>query len=139
MWVGWGVLSCHRHTAASHGQHDRGVGNFDSPPNARQSGSTTQIDTGDTRLLYAFWKDGLLATGQGLACNDGRDACVAFTELNVASFPSISTVNDWAFQTADVDYYYPAVTVNASGNKTMVYSRSSSPEFAGSSYVGIPV
>lgn len=126
-------------TAPNLDQHDRGVGNFDSPPNARQSGTTTQIDTGDTRLLYAFWKAGLLATGQGLACNDGRDACVAFTELNVASFPSISTVNDWAFQTADVDYYYPAVTVNASGNKTMVYSRSSSSEFAGSSYVGIPV
>ena len=119
-------------------QNSHDVGNFPSPPNARQSGTTTGIDTGDTRLLYAFWKNGLLSTGQTLACNSGADACVAFTELNVSGFPSISTVNDFAYQTAGVDYFYPAVDVNAVGDKTMVFSRSSTSEFAGARYIGIP-
>ena len=117
--------------------HD--VGDFDSPPNASQSGGGTGIDTGDTRLLYAFWKGGLLSTGQNLACNSGNDACIAFTELNVSGYPgSISTVNDFAYQTANVDYYYPAVDVNSAGDKSMVFSRSSSSEFIGTSFIGIP-
>jgi len=119
-------------------QESHDVGNFPSPPNARQSGSTTRIDTGDTRLLFAFWKGGFLSTGQNLACNSGADACIAFTELNVSGFPTISTVNDFAYQTTGVDYFYPAVDVNAAGDKTMVFSRSSASEFAGASYIGIP-
>ena len=117
-------------------QESHDVGEFPDPPGARQSGTTTRIDTGDTRLLYAFWKDGRLSTGQNLGC-DGN-ACVAFTELDVSDYPDISTVNDLAYTANGVDYYYPAVEVNGVGNKTMVFARSSPTEFAGIRYVGIP-
>ena len=117
-------------------QEDHGVGDYPNPSGGRQSGSTVTLDTGDTRLLFAFWKDGLLSTGQNLGC-DG-DSCIAFTELNVAGFPTISTVSDFSYTNSGVDYFYPAVDVNAAGDKTMVFNRSSPSEFAGVNYVGIP-
>ena len=120
-------------------QHSHDVGNFPTAPNARQSGTTTRIDTGDTRLLFAFWQGGRLSTGQNLSCNSGNDACIAFTQLNVAGgLGSISTIKDFAYQTANVDYYYPGVDVNNAGNMSMVFTRSSSSEFAGASWIGIP-
>jgi hypothetical protein len=120
----------------SHNSH--GVGDYGPAAGARQSGSTTRIDTGDSRLLYAFWRGGKLSTGQTLACRQGADACAGYTELDLSSYPTISTVNDWALQTAGVDFFYPAVAANARGYKTMVYSRSSSSEFASARFVGIP-
>ena len=112
------------------------IGSYSTPPDARQAGTSTRIETGDSRLLYAFWKDGRLSAGQNLAC--GTDACVGFTELNVSSYPSVSVVNDWVYSTAGVDYYYPAVDVNVAGNKTMVFTRSGLGTFAGARYIGIP-
>jgi hypothetical protein len=47
-------------------------------------------------------------------------------------------VNDWVLAQDGTDRYYPRVDVNAAGNKTMVYTRSSSTEFASAFYVGIP-
>lgn len=132
-------------TAPDLDQHDHDVGSFDTPPDARQPNNATAIDTGDTRFLYAFWKDGQLAAGQNLACADnhsqdgGGNACVAFTEINVSGgLGSMSTTNDWVLTGNGVDYYYPAVEVNGSGDKTMVYSRSSTSEDAGTDYIGIP-
>ena len=119
--------------------NSQAVKSYSAAAGARQPGSTTRINTGDTRLLYAFWKGGNLSTGQTIACGTGgADACLGFTELNLSSFPTISTVNDWAYQSPGVDYYYPAVAVNSAGDKTMVFSRSSSSEFASARYIGIP-
>lgn len=114
------------------------VGNFPQPPTAAQQGSSTEIDAGDNRLLYAFWKAGHLSSGQTIGCNDGDNACLAYTELDVSSFPSISTVSDFLFSEDGSDRYYPRVDANNAGNMSMVYTRSSSSEFAGSVYIGIP-
>jgi hypothetical protein len=45
------------------------VSGFPSPPNANQPGGPNNIDTGDSRLLFAFWKNGHLSTGQNIACS----------------------------------------------------------------------
>jgi hypothetical protein len=112
------------------------VGSYSTPPPARQSGSAVRLDTGDSRLLYAIWRSGRLTTGQNTAC--GPDACVGVTELNVGNYPAMTTLNDWTLGTANVDYYYPALDVNGQDDRTMVYSRSSTSQFAGSFFVGIP-
>src|SRR5206468_7634931 len=106
-------------------QESHDVGNFPSPPNARQSGSTTRIDTADTRLLFAFWKGGYLSTGQNLACNSGADSCIALTELKYPGFPTNSTVNDFAYQSSGVAYFYLAVDFISAGDKTMLFGGSS--------------
>jgi hypothetical protein len=103
---------------------------------ARQPFGITNIDTGDARLQYATYEFGHLSTGQTSNC--GGSACAAFYEIDVSAFPSLSLVNDWAFQVSGVDYYYPAVDQNFNADKTMVYTRSSTNEFAGSNYFGIP-
>jgi len=114
------------------------VGAMPDSPNATQQGTSTGIDPGDHRLLYAIWQSGHLSTGQTIKCPDENKACAAFTELNVADMGSIGTVNDWVLAQDGTDRYYPRVDVNTAGNKTMVYARSSSSEFAGAFYVGIP-
>lgn len=125
-------------------QNDQGVGSFDTPPSAPQppdsSGITHDIDTGDTRLLYAIWRNGKLATGQDLSCPDGNffEACVAFTEIDVSAYPNMTTVNDFALSSSQVYRYYPAVDTNDAGNRTMVFTRSSTSEFPDVIDVGIP-
>lgn len=114
------------------------VGEMPDSPNATQQGTTTGIDTGDHRLLFAIWQSGHLSTGQTIECPDENNACAAFTELDVSDMGDIDTINDWVLVQDGKDRYYPRVDVNAAGNKTMVYTRSSSSEFAGAVYVGIP-
>jgi Bacterial Ig-like domain (group 3) len=113
-----------------------GITNYAPAPAATQPFGVTGIDTGDARLLFATYEFGHLSVGQNSSC--GSNSCSAFYELNVSGFPNLSTVNDWALQASGVDYYYPGVDQNFSANKTMVYTRSSVGEYAGSNYVGIP-
>lgn len=117
--------------------NEQGVGGYGSPPGARQPGSSTTIDTGDTRLLFATWQSGHLSTGQNLGCNGG--ACSAFTEIDVSSYPSMSNVNDWEIGGGTEDLYYPMVDQNVNSDKTMVYTHSNATStFAGAYYITIP-
>jgi hypothetical protein len=113
-----------------------GTTNYAPAPSATQPSGVTGIDTGDARLLLATWEFGHLSVGQNSSC--GSNSCTAFYEVDVSGFPNLSLVNDWAFQASGVDYYYPGIDQNSAANKTMVYTRSSASEFAGSNYVGIP-
>ena len=116
-------------------QNSQGVGSFDAPPGGREPGTNFQFDTGDSRLLYAFWRKGVLTTGQNLDCSGV--ACLGFTQLNVSNFPNISTVNDWTFGSGD-DRFYPAVAqATNTGNMTMVYTRSGPNTFAEVDQIGI--
>jgi hypothetical protein len=120
---------------------DEGVGSFPSPPGANQPGTSTTIDSGDNRLLFATWEFGHLSTGQTVSCNpgDGNHACVAFTEIDVSAYPSMSNVADWALGVSGEDLYYPFVDQNSNADKTMVYTRSDATStFAGAYYRGIP-
>lgn len=113
-----------------------GTSGYAPAPSAQQPFGVTGIDTGDARLLLATWEFGHLSVGQNSSC--GSNSCSAFYEVDVSGFPNLSLVNDWALQASGVDYYYPGVDQNSNADKTMVYSRSSPSEFAGSNYVGIP-
>jgi hypothetical protein len=116
-----------------------GVGGYGPSDGARQPGSTTQIHNGDSRLLYAVWKNGRLSTGHTVACGtSGTDACGGFTELNVSSYPTISTLNNWVLTAGGLDVYYPAVSVNGADDKTMVFTVSDSSFSPSAAYVGIP-
>ena len=121
--------------------NDQGVGGFSSPPGANQPGTSTQIDTGDDRLLFATWQAGHLTTGQNLACNpgDGNHACLGFTEVDVSSYPNMNNVSDFAFGIQGRDLYFPYVEQNVNADKTMVYTQSDGNSiFAGAYFRGIP-
>ena len=106
---------------------------------ARQPGTTTQLHVGDSRLLFAVWNNGRLSTGHTVACGtNGADACGGFTELNVSSYPTISTLNNWVVSAGGQDVYYPAVSVNGADDKTMVFTVSDSTLSPTAAYIGIP-
>jgi hypothetical protein len=113
-----------------------GTSDYAPAPGARQPFGVTNIDTGDARLLSATSEFGHVSVSQNSNC--GGSSCAAFYEIDVSQFPTLNMVNDWAFQFSGVDYYYPAIDQNFNADKTMVYSRSSTNEFAGSNYIGIP-
>jgi len=116
-----------------------GVGSYGPSDGARQPGTTTQINNGDSRLLYAVWKNGRLSTGHTVACGtSGTDACGGFTELNVSGYPTITTLNNWSLTAGGQDVYYPAASVNNADDKTMVFTVSDSSLSPSAAYVGIP-
>lgn len=104
-------------------------------PSAREPGSNL-LDTGDARLLSAIWQDGHLTSTQNTLCSN--NACAAFYELDVSSFPNVSVVNDWALQAAGSDYYYPAVEENEKSNKALVYTISGPGQNPSAAYVLVP-
>jgi hypothetical protein len=103
----------------------------------RQPGTTTQINNGDSRLLYAVWKNGRLSTGHTVACG-GTYACGGFTELNVAAYPTITALNDWVLSADGEEVYFPSVSVNAADDKTMVYTVSDPNRFASAAWAAMP-
>ena len=116
------------------------VGAMPRAPNARQPGGPNDIDTGDIRALFAFWKGGHLSTGQTIACPNGG-ACVVYSEIDVSGgVGSMSVVSDFIAQQGpdSQDRYFPSVDVNAAGAKTMVYSISGPSTLIGVSAIGIP-
>jgi hypothetical protein len=116
-----------------------GVGSYGPSDGARQPGTTTQIHNGDSRLLYAVWKNGRLSTGHTVACGGSpTDACGGFTELNVSAYPTISTLNNWSLSAGGQDVYYPSASVNNADDKTMVFTVSDSSLSPSAAYVGIP-
>jgi len=121
------------------------VGSFDTPPNAEALGSTTNVDTGDSRILFATWRNNTLYFGGNTACNDGDDACLQYLELNVPSAgqdfgdeDNYSLTHHFAVGASGLNYYYPSVAANDAGNRSVVYSRSGPSEFIGTYYFGIP-
>jgi hypothetical protein len=115
---------------------------FSVPPGAAQPGTSSVIDTTDTRILFATWQAGHLSAGQNLACNpgDANHACLGFAEIDVSSYPNnMTNVSDFAVGMRGEDLYYPYVEQNANGDKTIVYTRSDGTStFAGAYMRGIP-
>lgn len=124
------------------------VGSFDMAPDARQPGTNIGIDTGDTRLQFAFWRNGVLSTGQTVAGPTGNSAAAAFTEIDVSAFPSLpgTPLSDWVWTIPgdtnyDYDTYCPAVAVDlVTGHRAMVFNESSSgfTVYASGGVLGIP-
>jgi PASTA domain len=124
-------------------QHDFGVHPYGRPPDAQQPDNKMPIDTGNSALQFAFWRDGILSTGQTTSCGPPIigpfHSCVAFTELDVSAFPEkTDLVNDWVFQKPEVDYYYPAAEVNSFGERTLVFTRSDPGTYPSAEYLLIP-
>ena len=114
------------------------VGSFDTPPAARQPDGVTPLDTGGTRLQFAFWKSGKLSTGQTLAADGG--AAVAYTEIDVSAFPTMNVVDDFAVHAAGKDAFYPAAEMNGLGMRALVFNSSGpgATDFVGAAILGIP-
>lgn len=114
-------------------------GTCDVPPDALQSGGGTPIDTGDTRLLNAVYRNGSLWTAQNILMTfgSGNVSAVRWAQINVSGWPaSVAFTQDATFGADGIWYFYPAVMVDPANNLGMVFARSGATEFASAYYTG---
>jgi hypothetical protein len=103
-------------------------------PGAPQAGDTRTIDTSDTRLLNAVYRNGFLWTTHTVASNGITE--VAWYRINPGtntvaaqgriSGPLINNGLRW--------YYYPSISVNANDVAAIGFSGSSATEYVGGYY-----
>jgi IPT/TIG domain len=103
-------------------ESDPYIGATATPPRADQPGSPGSIATNDTRFLTAAWQGGTLWTSANDGC--GTVVCARLVAVSTtASPPSVTFSQD--LTSAGGDLYYPAVTMDQSGNMAAVYTVSS--------------
>ncbi|MBI3780832.1 MAG: hypothetical protein HY278_07240 [candidate division NC10 bacterium] len=104
-----------------------------SPPDARQAGTSTLIQTNDNRLLDAAYRNDVLWVSANSACVPLGDtttrACLRLIQLSIGS--SITKTQDFDFGQSGSYYYYPAVQIDGNGNLISVFSGSSASLWAG--------
>jgi hypothetical protein len=95
-----------------------------SPPNARQPFGNS-IDTNDDRFLSAVWQNGTLWTTANDACVVGgvTQSCLRIVEVTTGGSPTVLADSDLGLTSQDL--YYPAVTLDSSGDPYMVATVSS--------------
>jgi hypothetical protein len=116
--------------------HINYVNSRKSPPNARQKGvaDELQLQIG-TRTLSGRHQSGKLwLTGMtGCVPTGGSSfrACLNYVELGVSTTSLVDATKTQAFRywSSDDDYYYPALSINSSGDMLTSFNRSSPAEF----------
>lgn len=107
-------------------------------PGAPQLGLDNLIDTGDTRMQNAVFRNGLLYTTHTVPSNDNTRAEAAWYAIDPGSAslnPPLGTpVQQGRISDPSRFYYYPSLAVNASGDIAFGFSGSSRTEFAGAYY-----
>jgi len=109
------------------------IGAYTPAPNAKQRGCTNTLDTIDNRIFNAVYKNGKLYAGftEGHNWGSGTVAAIRFLKINTATNRAV--VNE-TYGADGVYYWFPALTVDGSGNIISVFARSSANEYAGIRY-----
>jgi hypothetical protein len=113
------------------------VQHYGAPPDAKQLGGSSLIDTGDSRLYNAVCSGNKIYTSTTENCDwgtsDNVEACVRFVVIDTIS----KTVTSDSRLGADNFYYfYPAICPDNYDNVYAGFSRSGSTEYAGIWYIG---
>lgn len=113
------------------------IKNFSAPPDAKQLGGSALIDTGDSRLYNAAYKDNKIYTATTESCDWGTpsniESCIRFVVIDTVS--KTATI-DYRFGADNFYYYYPTIYPDNFGNIYAGFSRSGSTEYAGIRYTG---
>jgi hypothetical protein len=110
------------------------------PPVATQPGTSVSVDTGDARVQDAIWRQGKLWLTANNGCGQSRStethSCIRVIELDTNS----KTVNqDFDIAGPSIDYYYPSIRTDTSGNLVVVGMLSSDRISQSMMAVGKPV
>ncbi|HET9079749.1 MAG TPA: hypothetical protein VFO01_04440 [Trebonia sp.] len=104
------------------------------PPEPRQPSGTTNDTAIDDRLLSAVWQNGVLWTSATDACTPSGDTttrdCLRLWKVDTSS-ASPSLLLDTDLSEKGVDLYYPAVSLDSSGDLFVSYSASSATLYPG--------
>ncbi len=115
------------------------VGTYGVPPNAKQAGGRNLVATGDCRTQEIVWRDGLLHTAftETYGVKRGKSQS-ALRYLRIDTGTAQKAADTTYRGASGVYFYYPAVTVDASGNVVMCFNRSSSNEYISMATATIP-
>ncbi|PYV06056.1 MAG: hypothetical protein DMG26_04005, partial [Acidobacteria bacterium] len=111
------------------------VSPYSMPPDAAQPNVDTPIATNDFRLLNAVWSNNTLWCAQNVADTESSSAIAGWYEIAAASLPSVSLLQSGTVSGVG-DAYFPAISVDSSGNAEIVFTTSSSTQFASAAYTG---
>jgi hypothetical protein len=110
---------------------------YSAPPDAKQLGGSALIDTGDSRLYSATYKDDKVYTATTENCDWGTstnvEACIRFVVIDTVGK---TAVMDSRFGADNFYYFYPAICPDNFDNIYAGFSRSGSTEYVGIWYVG---
>jgi type IX secretion system substrate protein len=104
------------------------VGTYGVPPNGRQPGGSS-VASGDCRTQDVVMQNGVIYTAFSEKYgnrHNNQGAGVRYLEITTGGVKN----KDISYFSSGVDRFYPAVTVDPSGNMFMVYSGSSSTQYA---------
>lgn len=107
---------------------------------AKQQGSTRLLAAGDNRTLDASYRSGVLWTTFNSGCTFTGSTikydCARVLRIGgVDATPAIQL--DGSYGGSGFYYTYPALSTDSSGNMTVIFTRSSSTEYAGLRFGGV--
>jgi hypothetical protein len=105
------------------------IGSYGVPPNAKQSGTGVLIATGDCRTQDLIWSNGYIYTGFSEQYGSRKNVVAAVRYLKINTSAAHAD-KDITYTSSNVYMYYPAVSVDVSGNMFMTFSRSGKNEYA---------
>ena len=105
------------------------------PPDAAQPNADTPIATNDFRLLNAVWSNNTLWCAQDIADTESSNPVAGWYEIAASSLSTVSLLQSGAISGVG-NAYFPAVSVDSSANAQVVFTTSSSTEFASAAYTG---
>lgn len=112
------------------------IGTYAVPPNGRQPGGGSVAD-GDCRTQEVVVRNGIVYTAftekYGSKGKRGQGAGCRYLEISSGG----TKLADISFNASGVDRYYPAVSVDGSGNVVMTYNQSGPTEYASMYCTGI--
>jgi hypothetical protein len=107
------------------------------PPNAVQPGSTTTIDTNDTRVLGSQWYQGTIYAVHTIGANPGGGTVPAVQWFQLANLDGgLAVVQQGMLASPGRDRYFPNLTMDSSGDMGLVYAYSSATDDPGVWYTG---
>jgi hypothetical protein len=116
------------------------VNNYTLPPGASQSGTSTRLDTGDTRILGTYLRSNGVWAAQTTGCTISGDpttrSCVRWYQLNNVA---TGVIQQGTFGVSGGYYFFPQIAADATGsngNAVVVFHKSSSTTFASVRYTG---
>jgi len=105
------------------------IGSYAVPPDAAQPGTPALIATGDCRTQDVVWQNGSSYTAFSERVGTKHRTYTNAIRYLQISDPGVA-VRDITYTAAGIDMYYPAVSVDRTGNAVIVFGRSSGSQYA---------
>jgi hypothetical protein len=109
---------------------------YSMPPQATQKGGGVPLDSGDTRILNAVFRGGSVWCALTTRHNWGDGVNVAAAHWFQLEAATGTLTQQGVFGAKKLNYFYPAVMPDNSGNMLMVFSRSGPAEFGSVYFTG---